>query len=307
MNHPRGYVVLILALVLVLSGVTPAIATDRRMDLTTSTDAVPSAGGGRVALLIGNSDYEHAALPNPVNDVRAFATTLKDIGWDVIQRENCDILAMEEAAKEFNDRLRKCDIGLFYYSGHGCQIDGENFLVPLKANLSKPLEIRHKCFPAKLLVDYMEDAGSKLNIIILDACRDNPFKGSSRSLSSGLAKMDLAPGRQMLLAYATDPGNVAQDGDPGSNSPFMKHMLKNIRTPGLDINKLFREVRKGVRSETGEKQRPWETSCLMDDFFFVPPDAVAPAVGPQATTGLATGTVPPAASDSTTAVSAAAP
>ncbi len=233
----------------------------------------PSAfAGGRVALLIGNAAYTNVPpLANPHNDVRAFAEALRQVGFDVVMKQDADLRMMDEAITEFWNRLKGQEAGLFYYSGHGIQLNGENYLVPTTAVIEKELDIKHGCYPAQKLIDLMDDAKAKTNIVILDACRNNPFKRSVRSAAMGLARMDAAG--QMLIAYATDPDKTANDGEPGGNSPYMKHLLKNLQTPGLPIEQMFKLVRVGVLEETQQKQRPWELSCLTQDFSFVPGNA----------------------------------
>lgn len=219
-------------------------------------------------MLIGNAGYESSPLANPVQDVKAFASALINLGFEVITKENCTNREMDEAVVDFWNKLKGKEAGLFYYSGHGLQVNGENYLVPMGAKITKELDIPYECYSAKKIIDYMDDAKARVNIFILDACRNNPFKRSSRSVGGGLAKMEAA--NQMLIAYATDPDKVAEDGNPGTNSPYMKNILKNIHTPGLSVELFFKQVRRGVLEETKNVQRPWESSCLTDDFVFVP-------------------------------------
>ena len=231
-----------------------------------------AGAGSRVALLIGNASYLNVSpLSNPPNDVRAFAEALRKVGFDVMVRQDADLRTMDEAVNDFWNRLKGKDSGLFYYSGHGIQVNGQNFLVPVNALIEKELDIKHTCFPAQKLIDLMDDAKAGTNIVILDACRNNPFKRSDRSASMGLAKMDAAG--QMFIAYATDPDRVANDGAHGGNSPYMRHILKNLQTPGLPVEMMFKQVRMGVLEDTSQKQRPWELSCLTREFSFAPAGA----------------------------------
>ncbi len=250
-------------------------AADRRLDSSTSAGTSASVqAAGRLALLIGNAGYDEAPLSNPLNDVRAFADALRSIGFEVIVRENATHKQMDEAVVDFWNRLKGKNVGLFYYSGHGLQVNGENYLVPIHANIKTEIDLRHECFAAQKILDYMQDAKPGLSLIILDACRNNPFRRGMRSVSRGLAPMNA--GKQVLLAYATDPNNVAQDGDPQGNSPYMKHMLRHLQKPGLAIEQFFKEVRKGVLVDTNGEQTPWESSNLTDDFAFVPGGAEQP-------------------------------
>ncbi|HNV68630.1 MAG TPA: caspase family protein [Candidatus Ozemobacteraceae bacterium] len=252
------------------------------------------AAGGRVALLIGNAAYNNVPpLENPPNDVRAFAEALRQVGFDVVVKQDTDLRTMDEAITDFWNRLKGQEAGLFYYSGHGIQLNGENFLVPTNAVIEKEMDIKHGCFPAQKLLDFMDDAKAKTNIVILDACRNNPFKRSARSAAMGLARMDAAG--QMLIAYATDPDKTAADGEPGGNSPYMKHILKNMMNPGMPVERMFKLVRVGVLDETGQKQRPWELSCLTQDFAFVP----GGSSGYEAVSGPSVKIEPPTVSAST--------
>ncbi len=267
----------VMLLIIHCTGIAGAQA-DRRIDVNTGGGAMPMATGNRVALLIGNAAYQNVPpLSNPLNDVRAFSQALRDVGFDVIVRENCDLRTMDEAVTDFWNRLKGKEAGLFYYSGHGMQVNGENFLVPVSAAIEKEMDIKYNCFPAQKVLELMDDAKAQTNIVILDACRNNPFKRGSRSAAMGLARMDAVG--QMFVAYATDPDKVANDGDPGGNSPYMRHILKNMKTPGLPVEMMFKEVRAGVLEETNQKQRPWELSCLTRNFSFVPA-GMAPAQPP---------------------------
>lgn len=271
-------------------------AESRRIEIPAAepTKDIPVTPGERVALLIGNADYESVTpLSNPSNDIKEFSNALSKVGFEVMVREN--VLTnreMDEAVEEFANKLRRKQVGLFYYSGHGLQLNGENYLVPIKAKIKVEKDIDYECFPANKLVRYMDEAKSPMNIVILDACRNNPFKGQSRSIGGGLAKM--AAANQMVIAYATDPDKKAEDGDPGKNSPYMKNILKNMYKPGLTIEQFFKEVRKGVLEETGQSQRPWETSCLTTDFSFIPAEGFPAPVSAVETAKPVTETPKPA-------------
>ncbi|HQG29099.1 MAG TPA: caspase family protein, partial [Candidatus Ozemobacteraceae bacterium] len=222
----------------------------------------------RVALLIGNAAYRFAPLANPLNDVRLLAATLKSCGFDVQLLENQSRKGMIEALKAFEENLAGKDAGLFYFSGHGLQIKGENFLVPVDAEASTESQISYECFEARRVIDAMQAARARVNIIILDACRNNPIVRSSRSISGGLAKMEA--GDQMIIAYSTSPGDVAQDGSQGGNSPYLANLVKQLTVPGQEIESMFRNVRRGVLRDTGNMQKPWEHTSLVDSFSFVP-------------------------------------
>lgn len=219
----------------------------------------------RVALVIGNSAYKEAPLKNPANDALDVAATLKLLGFEVILRTNADLPTMERAVDEFYANLKRGGTGLFYFAGHGMQVGGINYLVPVGARLQSESDARYQTMDAGRVLGKMEDAGNGLNLVILDACRNNPFARSFRSASQGLAKMDAPTGS--LIAYATAPGSVAADGD-GRNGIYTTHLLKNLNTPGLSVEEMFKRVRLGVVGETQKAQVPWEASSLTGNFSF---------------------------------------
>jgi len=220
----------------------------------------------RIALVIGNGAYKSAPLKNPVNDAQDMAAVLTNLGFQVIHKTNAARRAMVLAVNEFGRKLRKADVGLFYYAGHGMQIEGRNYLIPIGANVVDEQDVEFEGVDAGRILGKMEAAGNTVNIVFLDACRDNPFSRSFRTGSRGLLRMNAPKGS--FIAYATEPGNVAADGR-GRNSPFTKHLLKHIKTPGLKIEDVLKRVRADVTSETGDKQLPWQSSSLVGDFYFV--------------------------------------
>jgi uncharacterized caspase-like protein len=223
----------------------------------------------RVALVIGNSDYKNSPLENPVNDAEDMAAVLKKCRFEVIKATDAKRVQMRRAIRAFGKKINSGAIGLFYYAGHGIQVDGENFLVPIGAEIYSEDEVEDGCLKVSSVLRKMETAGNELNIIILDACRDNPFGRSFRSSQKGLAKMD-AP-RGSILAYATSPGAVAADGD-GRNGLYTSKLLKYIMTPNLELEKLFKRVRVDVMTATEGRQVPWESSSLTGDFYFISPE-----------------------------------
>lgn len=234
--------------------------------------------GRRVALIIGNSDYRGSisSLLNPANDARDIARSIESVGFDVDLLLDATRDEMNKAILAFKDRLHDSDVGLFYYAGHAVQVNGRNFMMPVESDLQitdmrqdtladyvslETVEIDH-------VLGRMAAAEPDLNIVILDACRDNPFKGSTRGLSRGLAQT-LAP-RGTFIAYATAPGNVAEDGS-GDNSPYTSALVEAVKTPGLKIEDVFKQVRRDVALQTDGRQTPWENSSIYGDFYFTPP------------------------------------
>jgi uncharacterized caspase-like protein len=222
----------------------------------------------RVALVIGNSAYKEAPLRNPVNDANDVARTLRDLGWKVVLRTNASQRQMKEAIREFGGELTKGSVGLFYFAGHGIQYRGENFLVPVAANIEREAHVEDETVSANFVLRQMEEARNRTNIVILDACRNNPFERGFRSASRGLAQMDAAQGA--LIAFATAPGSVAADG-VGRNGVYTKHLLQQLRTPGVPAELMFKRVRDGVMRDTKEMQVPWESSSLRGADFYLRP------------------------------------
>jgi caspase domain-containing protein len=226
----------------------------------------------RVALVIGNSAYKTAPLKNPVNDARAMASTLRDLGFEVLTAENVSRKAMLQKLREFRDKLEPDSIGLFYYAGHGIQVKGQNYLIPTDAAVRSEAEIDEESVNLAHLLDRLDEAKNTINIVILDACRDNPFARSFRSATRGLAQVDAPTGT--LIAYATAPGRTAADGN-GANGIYTEEMLRVLRTPGLKVEDVLKRVRAGVVQRTNGAQTPWDASSLIGDFYFIPPVPVA--------------------------------
>lgn len=235
----------------------------------------------RVALVIGNGDYDQGRLRNPVNDARAIAQALQDAGFEVIAKENADRLAMYEAINAFGDRLKETKgVGLFYFSGHGLQVQGKNFMVPLRARITSERLVETEAIDVNRVLGEMDTAQARVNIVILDACRDNPYARSFRSAATGLAHID-AP-RGTLIGYATAPGKLAEDGT-GQNSPYTSALVRHIAAAGLPIETVFKRVRIDVLQRTRNRQEPWEASSLTEDFFFFPAGTVAAVRPPEPT------------------------
>jgi len=218
---------------------------------------------GRAALVIGNGRYGAASLKNPGNDAVDMARALEDLGFEVIAKVDAGHEEMGAAIEAFHQNLKTARVGFFYYAGHGMQIDGTNYLLPVDTRIMSSADIRYRAIQLDWILGKMEDSGSKVNIVVLDACRDNPFRGL-RGAGSGLAPVQSVRGS--FIAYATSPGSVARDGT-GRNGIYTTHLLKNIKRPGLTIEEMFREVRKGVAFDTNDDQIPWDSSSLMGVFY----------------------------------------
>ncbi|MBL6959397.1 MAG: caspase family protein, partial [Rhodospirillales bacterium] len=227
----------------------------------------------RVALIIGNGKYPRTigALKNPPNDARLMAKTLRRLNFEVIETIDGSEKAMKKAIRAFGKRLDvagKDGVGLFYYAGHGVQVKGLNYLIPIDAEIETEGDVDLSAINANSVLRMMEFSGSRLSFVILDACRNNPFARGFRSSSKGLARLEAPKGS--LVAYATAPGNVAADGR-GTNSPYTTALVRGLLS-GQPVERMFREVRNTVMRTTREKQTPWESSSLTGgDFYFSPP------------------------------------
>jgi formylglycine-generating enzyme required for sulfatase activity len=225
----------------------------------------------RVALVVGNSNYQHVpSLENPANDARLIAETLQGLGFTLVgngPQLDLDEAAFRRAVQDFGTALTGAQVALFYYAGHGVQVRGANYLVPVAANPVREADVDFQMLDTALVLRQMEGSGTSLNLVILDACRNNPFGGSGlRSADSGLAQMRAPEGT--LISFATQPGNVALDGT-GGNSPYTKALTDAIRKPGLDIFRTFNEVGLAVARATGGAQQPWVSlSPIKGDFYF---------------------------------------
>jgi hypothetical protein len=221
----------------------------------------------RLALVIGNSAYHTAPLKNPQNDAEDMAATLKKLNFKVILKKNADQRTMEDTIRYFGRQLRNGGVGLFYFAGHGVQVGGRNYLLPVDAQIESESDVKYEAVDAGRVLGKMEDAENQLNIVILDACRNNPYTRAFRSDQSGLARMDAPTGS--LVAYATAPGEVAADG-PERNGIFTKYLIQHMLQPNLSIEHVLKRVRIDVARQTNGRQIPWESSSLMGNFYFNP-------------------------------------
>jgi Caspase domain len=224
----------------------------------------------RVALVIGNSAYVHVPrLSNPVNDAKLMAETLRGLGFTLVgngAQLDLDKDHFDRVVQDFGSQLQGADVGLFYYAGHGVQVRGANYLVPVGANPVKEADVDFQMLDTNLVLRQMESAGARLNLVILDACRNNPFGGRGlRATSGGLAQMQAPEGT--LISFATQPGNVALDGN-GKDSPFTQALVQTIRKPGLGLFDAFNEVGLVVKRATGGAQQPWVSSSPISGHFY---------------------------------------
>ncbi|HUP90979.1 MAG TPA: caspase domain-containing protein [Solimonas sp.] len=233
---------------------------------------LPTGEQRRIALIIGNSSYPMAPLKNAAADAELMRDTLSNLGFDVIAKTDVSQNEMRSAISDFGSRIKHGGVGLFYYAGHGLQIDGENYLIPVDARIENEGDVDTWGVNMETVLKQMGKAETHLNIVILDACRDNPFARGWRSVQKGLAELDAPTGT--YVAYATAPGKTASDGD-GGNGLYTQALSQAIRTPGLRLEDVFIATRRAVERRSGGLQTPWENGSLTGVFYFngvgVPP------------------------------------
>lgn len=273
----RAPVLVLYAILTAITACAPGslVGRDVRPDAVTLAprpESSPSelAGRGgrerRVALVVGNSAYPSTPLRNPLNDARAIAEALRRYGFEVRLTENARQRDLRRAIVEFGLDLREADVGLFYFAGHGLQVNGRNFVVPIDATINSEVEVEVEAVDVGAVLARMETARSRLNIVILDACRDNPYTRGFRSVARGLASTEAPTGT--VIGYATAPGRVALDG-AGANGLYTEELLRAMAVPDLKIEEVFKRVRKSVTDRTRGSQVPWEASSLINDFVFL--------------------------------------
>src|ERR1700704_6426423 len=243
--------------------------------------AVNAFAEKRVALVIGNSAYQNVArLGNPANDATAMTETLKGAGFDLVEtRRDLKTSEMRRALRDFSDRTRDADVAVVYYAGHGIEVDGTNYLIPVDAVLERDIDIYDEAFALDRILVTIEPA-KQLRLVILDACRDNPFAKTmkrtigSRAVGRGLAKVE-PNSPNTLIAFASKAGSTASDGD-GKNSPFALALIDHLTKPGLDLRKAFGFVRDDVLKATSNTQEPFVYGSLGGNDVTLVPAAPAP-------------------------------
>lgn len=245
----------------------PALAREALADTPSTLNAIP-----RVALVVGNAKYKDAPLKNPINDAQSIANELQKVGFKVTTQLDVGRIALVDAIEKFSIELAKSrGVGMFYYAGHGAQLGWRNYLIPVDAEIDRLEDMKTKTVDLSSLLGGISKAANPMNVIILDACRDNPFGTRVPTELKGLSQFDAPPGS--LIAYATAPGNTAADGN-GSNGLFTENLLREIRVPNAKIEDVLKRVRLGVRRSSQGSQIPWETTSLEEDFYFLPPASI---------------------------------
>ena len=219
----------------------------------------------RLALVIGNAAYKNRPLANSRNDADDMSAVLKKFGFQVIDLRDASLVEMRKGVREFGEKLMNYDVGLVYYSGHGIEVKGRNFFLPVSENIKHEDEVADQALDANLILEKMASANKNVNILILDACRDNNLTSKYRNKSNGLAAMEAPKGT--IVAFSTSPGKVAEDGS-FRNSPYTKHLIKEMLVPNRPIESVFKATRRAVLEETRGRQTPWENTSLSGDFYF---------------------------------------
>jgi uncharacterized caspase-like protein len=239
----------------------------------------------RVALVIGNASYRELPLDNPLNDAADMAAALEQAGFRVILRRDADARMMRQAVREFATELRRADVGLFYYAGHGVQLGGTNYLLPVGTDIRSEADAEDLSLDVNYVLRTMEESQARVRLVILDACRNNPYPRSFRSAARGLAALTATRGS--LIAFATAPGELAADGT-GRNGMYTKHLLASLREPDTEALRVFQRTRAAVVRETAGRQTPWESTSLLGEFHFRSATAVAASTTASAVTADAT-------------------
>lgn len=248
--------------------------------LTLASASVQAETESRVALVIGNGAYKHApVLTNPVSDANSMAETLRGLGFDVISAVNADRNEMVRAISEFRRAMHAGGVGLFYYAGHGIQVAGRNYLLPVDAEILEENDAAFLAIDLDAVARELENAGVRLSLYILDACRDNPFERGARGLArNGLAPVDAASGS--VIAFATAPGRTADDGD-ADHGLFTGELLKTIIKPGLELEDVLKQTAASVQAASRNQQTPWYNSAFYGHFYFKPAVAAVTAPPPS--------------------------
>ncbi|MCX6585999.1 MAG: caspase family protein [Acidobacteria bacterium] len=232
----------------------------------------------KVALVIGNGNYPKWPLRNPANDARAVSQALSEIGFATTTAVDVTLQNLDRAVSALVSRIRPGDVVAFYYAGHGIQLEGENYLVPVDFDAKDEADAKYAAYAASRVQERIEKAGARVTLVVLDACRNNPF-AATRSANGGLAAM--GSGKGTLIAFATAPGKTADDNPNGNNGLFTSHLVTALKEPGLTLDQVFNRVRERVHNASGGRQVPWTVSSVIGDVYLRPgPGGTAPALPP---------------------------
>lgn len=263
MNKPLLSLRIILLPIIFTFLLSPLVIAQEERGIQLS-QAARQSNGKRIALVIGNGAYTSSPLKNPPNDANDMAQALSNVGFTVEHGVDLTQRQMKAMIREFGQKLKAGGQGLFYFAGHGIQLKGRNYLIPVDAEITSEADVEDQGVDANLVMGLMDEAGNGLNVVILDACRNNPFARSFRSASNGLAQIDAPTGT--LVAYSTAPGRVARDGT-GRNGLYTAELLRQMKVPGLPIEEVMKRVRASLKQLTNGEQIPWEASSLVGNFY----------------------------------------
>jgi hypothetical protein len=257
----KKYQAIIIIMIFLVSVASFAVTDERSVRLNSRQKLT----GNKIALVMGNGLYTDSPLKNPVNDAKDMREALKKLGFEVIFKANAGRKEMNAAIRDFGEKLLHGDIGLFFYAGHGMQVKGINYMIPVNADIKKEDEVPDEAVSVDSVLRKMESSKNNMNIVILDACRNNPFARSFRGVTRGLNRMDAPDGT--LIVYAAKPGQVAADGD-GRNGIFTKHFLEKMQVTNLELKDLIMEVSNAVKADTKGEQVPWQEGIMFGRFYF---------------------------------------
>ena len=268
----RRWIAAVTGSVFLLGTVPAPVAAQTRAPAAAPRTVIDHFKEKRVALVIGNGAYTKEPLVNPANDARLVAATLRQLGFEVLDFKDLGVKELRRVTREFAQRLAREDgVGIFYYAGHGVEINGRNYLLPVDIEVSDEEQIKDDSMDLEeSLMDRLEKSKKRVNLIILDACRDNPFRRGKRGVGGGLAQMS-AP-RGTLIAYATQPGRKAEDGPTGTNSVYTSTLAQHMNSEGLEVERVLTDVAYAVAASTNQRQIPWKSGQLLSDFYFKPVD-----------------------------------
>ncbi|MEW5851782.1 MAG: SUMF1/EgtB/PvdO family nonheme iron enzyme [Myxococcota bacterium] len=245
---------------LVLSGAVASSGPSRQVGISYEKTEATSR---KRALVIGNKAYRQRPLTNTAHDAQAVGAKLRTLGFQVTEAYDLDARGFSQTIEGYVSDLRRGDVSMVYYAGHGLQIDGENYLIPVDFQATRAEDVKWNSYALGRLMDGLAARELQVNVVVLDACRDNPFR-ATRSAGGGLASVNA--GKGSLIAFATSPGSVADDGEPGKHGVFTESLLKHLDQPGKDIEDVFKEVRRDVATRTGERQVPWTSSSMIGQY-----------------------------------------
>ena len=246
----------------------PAAAKPQSQQQQRDLRIVPT-NARKLALVVGNSAYPKSPLRNPANDARAIAGILAELGFQTQSALDVNLRNLERSVNEFVGRVGPGDVAMFYYAGHGIQIEGENYLVPVDFDARDEADAKYASYSVSRIQERVEKAGARVVLMVLDACRNNPFQ-ASRSATGGGGLAAMGSGKGTLIAFATAPGKTADDNPRGNNGLFTSHLVNALKEPGLSVDQVFNRVRERVYEDSGGKQVPWTVSSVIGDLFLRP-------------------------------------